>query len=84
LAANTPADQAQALADYRQARNRYLQLGLTLERGTHAQQQLARLEPALLELLRLSPHFGPAGDALSLLRNAAAGAAAAAAAHTSP
>jgi hypothetical protein len=74
LAADTAPEQAQALADYCSTRDRYLQLGLTLEREADPLRLLAKLEPALSELQRLSPRFGPAVDALATLRSAAAAA----------
>jgi spermidine synthase len=71
LADDAPPEQIRALADYGRARGRYLQLGLNLEREPDPLRRLHQLEPALSDMQRLSPHFGPAGDTLALLRNAA-------------
>ena len=67
-------EQAQARAEYVSARNQYLRLGLTVSRDADPVRMLAALEPSLTSIQRLSPHFGPAGDALAVLRQAAAAA----------
>lgn len=74
VAPETRTEQAQALAGYVSARNQYLQLGLTVRRDVDPTRMLAALEPSLTSIQRLSPHFGPAGDALAVLRQAAASA----------
>jgi spermidine synthase len=71
LADVTPPEQAQALANYCSARDRYLQLGLTLEREADPRRLLQKLEPALTDLQHLSPRFSPANEALAVLRSAA-------------
>jgi len=74
IAPDSPAEQGQALADYVNARDQYLQLGLSVKREGDPASMLAALEPSLVSIQHLSPHFGPAGDALAVLRQAAASA----------
>lgn len=69
-----PADpEAAAIQAYWHARDRYLLLGLHWEADADPRSLLVRAGPDLLELVRRSPRFQPAADALTGLAQAVQG-----------
>lgn len=66
------ADQAQRLAAYRSARDRYLMAGRDVRPLADARQMLAQVATPLLAVLRTSPDFRPAYDPLLGLAQALA------------
>ncbi len=64
VASNTDAQWSNRLAAYGAARNRYLDVGRSVQPSADAQRMLLQVREPLLSVLRISPDFRPAYDPL--------------------